>query len=186
MKKKIIVGLFLSLALVQIAVPLAMIVKREVVLRTGRQFKFKTVPVDPYDAFRGRYVSLRLESGYVLTKNRMNWRTPQPLYALIDVDDEGFARFTALTDTLPQDGPYLRTRVWYTAGERAYLDLSLQRYYMEERAAPVAEKIYRQRNQGGKKDAYITVRIKDGFAVIEGLYVGGRRIEDVVKDVKKR
>lgn len=51
---------------------------------------------------------------------------------------------------------------------------------MEEKAAPAAERVYRQFAQRNKQNAYIVVRIKDGFAVIEGLYAGGQKIEDAV------
>ena len=56
MKSKLIIGLFLGVSFIQIITPLSMIIKRESVLKNGGQFKFKTAPVDPYDAFRGRYV----------------------------------------------------------------------------------------------------------------------------------
>ena len=58
---KYIIGLFLCLFAVQIAVPVYMIVNREKTLVLGKQFKFHTVPVDPYDAFRGRYVALAVQ-----------------------------------------------------------------------------------------------------------------------------
>ncbi|MDD5136646.1 MAG: hypothetical protein PHN63_04800, partial [Candidatus Omnitrophica bacterium] len=57
----------------------------------------------------------------------------------------------------------------------------IDRYYMEEKAAPAAERAYRQSAQRDTQDAYIIVRIKDGFAIIENLYVGGQKIEDAVR-----
>jgi hypothetical protein len=54
---------------------------------------------------------------------------------------------------------------------------------MEEKAAPAADKLYRQ-GSSKKQNAYVLVRIKDGFVVIESLYVGGRPIEEAVKGLK--
>lgn len=73
MRKNLIILLFAILALAQIASPLSMIVKRELVLKNGIPFRFKTIPQDPADPFRGRYVALRIEASNV----------PKPLNPII-------------------------------------------------------------------------------------------------------
>src|SRR5580765_7697968 len=52
---------FVLIALAQLAVPGSLIWKREQTLRRGSVWKFRTAPVDPVDAFRGRYVALEFE-----------------------------------------------------------------------------------------------------------------------------
>ena len=54
--------IFLLVALAQIAVPASMIWKRQRTLSEGRVWKFRTAPVDPVDAMRGRYLALRFEA----------------------------------------------------------------------------------------------------------------------------
>lgn len=61
MNRNLLLALLVVLAAAQLAVPASMIVQRETVLTQGRVYKFKTAPVDPVDAFRGRYVALRFE-----------------------------------------------------------------------------------------------------------------------------
>ncbi|MFE3848617.1 GDYXXLXY domain-containing protein [Flavobacterium sp. LB3P45] len=39
-------------------VPLQMIFNQENIINTGTKFKFQTVPLDPHDAFRGKYITL--------------------------------------------------------------------------------------------------------------------------------
>lgn len=186
MKSKLIIGLFLGVFFIQISTPLSMIIKRESVLKNGRQFKFKTAPVDPYDAFRGRYVALQIENNYVPAIKETKLSGGQTVYALIDIDSQGFAKFTTVTTVRPQGKLYIQTKVQYVSGDKMYLDLPFDRYYMEEKAAPMAERIYQEHAQRGRQDAYVMVRIKDGFAVIESLYVGGQRIEDALKQERKR
>lgn len=181
MKSRLIIGLFLCASFIQIVTPISMIAKRESVLKNGEQLKFKTAPVDPYDAFRGRYVALRVEEDYVPVIKELKLSSGQTVYALINIDDQGFAKFTTVTTKRPGEKLYLRTKVRYISGDRVYLDLPIDRYFMEEKSAPAAERIYQQHTQRDRQDAYVTVRIKDGFAVIESLYVGGQRIEDAVK-----
>lgn len=186
MKGKLIIGLFLAVFFIQIITPLSMIIKRESVLKNGGQFKFKTTPVDPYDAFRGRYVALRLEENYVPAVKETKFNRGQTVFALINIDSQGFAKFTAVTTVRPQGKSYIQTKARYVSGDKMYLDLPIDRYYMEEKAAPMAERIYQEHAQRGKQDAYVMVRIKDGFVVIESLYVGGQRIEDALRQESKR
>lgn len=181
MRKKIIIGLFSSLILLQIAAPLSMIAKREAVLRNGTAFRFKTAPVDPYDAFRGRYVALRMEASQVRKPPGLDLRYGQKVYAQIVADEQGFAKISQITTQKPQGLPFLTAKVNYSLATEVFLDLPIDRYYMEEKAAPRAEQIYREHSGGDKRDAYVLVRIKDGFAVIEGLYIGGQRIEGALK-----
>lgn len=181
MKSRLIIGLFLCASFIQIVTPLSMIAKRESVLKNGEQLKFKTAPVDPYDAFRGRYVALHVKEDSVPVIKESTLNIGQTVYALIHIDDQGFAKFTTVTTKRPSGKSYIQTKVRGASEGRVYLDLPIDRYFMEEKAAPAAERIYQQHTQRGKQDAYVTVRIKDGFAVLESLYVGGQRIEDAVK-----
>ena len=50
-----------------------------------------------------------------------------------------------------------------------------------EKAAPAAERAYRKHSRKDSKDAYVTVRIKSGFAVLEELYVGEKPILEFIK-----
>lgn len=182
MKNRLMIRLFLSLALLQLVVPASMILKREIVLKHGVQFKFKVAPVDPYDAFRGRYVALRMNENYVSEAKEIKLMDGQMVYALIQTDDQGFAKLAGVTTNRPLDQMYIRAKVTnITYDHKVYLDLPINRYYLEEKAAPLAERIYQRHARPDKKDAYVLVRIKDGFAVMESLYVGGQRIEDAVK-----
>ena len=187
MRKQLIISLFVGVALIQIATPLSMIAKREGVLQTGGQFKFKVAPVDPYDAFRGRYVALRLLEDKAVVSPGIKLDYGQRVFAYIVVDELGFAKFSTLTTVRPQGAPYIDATVasFGQATSEVRLNLPIDRYYMEEEAAPKAERIYQRHASRGKEDAYVLVRIKDGFAVIEELYVGGRRIEEAIKNVKE-
>lgn len=185
MKNTIIIRIFLCLALVQLVVPLSMIAKREMVLKSGIQFKFKVAPVDPYDAFRGRYVALRVDEDYVPVNANSEVKYGQTVFALISVDSEGFAKLAGIVTSRPKEKSYLQAKGGYTYNNKIYINLPISRYYMEEKAAPLAEKIYQRYSQADKKDAYVVVRIKDGLVVIENLYVGGQKIEDMVRQEMK-
>ena len=185
MKNKIMLGVFSGLIVVQLVVPLSMILKREVTLRQGAVFRFKTEPVDPYDAFRGRYVALGIEADKAPLPQGLTIKEEQKVYAYIAVDEQGFAHFTAISSHAPRGVPYMTVRVNRIRGGNVLLEVPLDRYYMEETAAPRAERLYREHNRQGKQDAYVVVRVKNGFPVIESLYVGGEKIEDALKRLKE-
>ena len=180
MRKELSLALLGGLILLQIAVPVQMIMQREMVLKQGTAFRFKTAPVDPYDAFRGRYVAIRVDAGKVIPPAGLTLKPGDKVFALLTNDQNGFAQVSGVSRTRPAGGDYLEATVRYSVGD-TLLDLPIDRYYMTEKAAPRAEQIYREHSLRGKQEAYVIVRIRNGFAVIEGLYINGQRIEDLLR-----
>lgn len=175
-------ALFCVVALAQIMAPYWMIVTRERILRDGRVFKFKTAPVDPYDAFRGRHVTLGFEAAQFKPSAGEEYERRQTVYGVLAEDVDGFAHFARLDRTPPSDAPYLRVRVQWQGKDDVRLGLPFDRYYLSEELAPEAERAYRSANAGREErkpvHAWAAVRVKDGNAVLEELYVDGRPIKD--------
>lgn len=180
-KKTLLVILFACFSLVVIAVPISMIFQQEKVLKVGQEFRFKTAPIDPFDAFRGRYVALRLEQSQITKPKNLNLANGQKIYALITVDPEGFAKFSGISLTEPKGAAYLKAHVQYAWKDKLNLDLPIDRYYMEENKAPAAETLYRKHSVLKKQDAYVVVAIDKGVAVVKKLYVAGKPIEEAIR-----
>lgn len=169
-------ALFLLVVLVQLVAPANEIVSRELTLRTGTPVKFRTTPVDPADAFRGRYIWLDVEQNTAPVPDAISFRANQRVYALIETDTTDFARFTGLSATRPASGLFLAVPVrWIdrtaTGGYQAHLDMPFDRFYMEETLAPAAEEAYQRASGASRQQAYIIVRLRDGQGVIEDLYI---------------
>ena len=174
---------FAAAVVAQLAAPGSMIYRSEKTLREGQAFKFKTAPVDPYDAFRGRYVALSFE----------NAEAPEgppgrqigydvEVYALLENGPDGFARFRAATLEPPDSGAYLKVRTTYSWKPNIVaLRLPFDRFYMPEELAPKAETAYREHSRRGQQDAYAVVRVRDGVGVIENVYVAGQPISEFVR-----
>lgn len=178
MKTKSLLFLFGIAALLQLAVPASMILKREHALTHGQVFKFRTAPVDPYDAFRGRFVALGFDQRSVAVPADNDFARGQKVYALLGEDAEGFATFTDVRRSRPEREPCLRVKIQYVAGATAHLQLPFDRFYMDENEAPEAERAYRQNSVRSNRNAYVQVRIEKGFGVIEDLYVDDTPIRD--------
>jgi uncharacterized membrane-anchored protein len=168
------------LAVIQLAVAAGAIIRSEVALRSGEVYRFRLRPVDPVDAFRGRYVALR----FVLDRAPIAEATPsrgrQKVYVPLIVDDEGFAGFGPVTLNPPASGDFLRLRsgvdfIDENGDRMVSLALPFGRYYMpEELAAEVDRSLWRR----GARPAWVTVRVWDGVGVIEDLWVDGVPVRD--------
>ena len=184
MKKKVTISLFVLLAIIQLAVPTAMIAKRELTLRRGKVFKFSTAPIDPYDAFRGRYVRLNFAEAEVALPVGLELERKQVIYAHLKKDKDGFAEIDKLTLSAPKQESYIKVKVAYInrRQDEMRLDLPFDRYYLEEEVAKAAEKHYQQLTRKQQLASYVTVRVNDGFAVLEELYLDGQPILEYIKN----
>ncbi|OQW95146.1 MAG: hypothetical protein BWK77_08000 [Verrucomicrobia bacterium A1] len=181
MKRAHLLVLFGVVAVIQLAVPASMIVGRERTLRTGELFKFKTAPVDPFDAFRGRFVAVRVEQSTAPRGAETNLAVGTKVCAAVGVDTNGFAVLTGVTVKPPADGAYIRAPVVWSSDTNVTVALPLDRFYMNEKLAPQAEAAYREHAvASGPRDAWLAVRVRSGQAVIEDLYLGDRRILEVL------
>ena len=184
MNKRWLVAALVVVAAVQVAVPVTMILQREAILRNGRAYKFQTQPVDPYDAFRGRYVQLAFEQNHAPWHSHDEWQYGMELFASVEEGTNGFAVIREIAPVRPEQGDYLKVatthRGWGKDANSVYFTLPFDRYYLEETKAPQAEKMYREHNRRNftNSNTYAVVRIKDGDAALADLYVAGKPIRD--------
>jgi uncharacterized membrane-anchored protein len=169
-------------AAAQIGVPAYMIAGRERVLHAGDVFRFRTGAVDPYDAFKGRYVALRFEQDRAKVPAGTTIESGQQVYVQIETGHDDFAELGLAQVDPPSGRPYLKLRASSRSGDTVYLTLPFDRFYMSEDLAPQAERAYREHGSGASRDAYVTVRVRDGVGVIENLYVGGKPIADLLRE----
>lgn len=186
MKHKFIIAtVFVIMVVAQLFIPAQMILERENVLNTGHSFKFKTAPVDPYDPFRGKYVTLNYsETNFYVDDS--TWNGQGKAYVLIKEDDEGFASISDVVREEPsetQDFIYCDIR-YNTWNEPHYISVEypFDRFYMEESKAQEAETFVRQFAIDSNEVTYAMVSIKDGQAVIKDVYIGDKPIKDYVID----
>lgn len=171
--------LFLSLAIIQLAAPLYMIWHWEDVLQNGRQYIWVTAPIDPYDALRGRYVDLRFKEMQGPIQEGAKLITGETAYAMIAEDEKGYAFISHITNLRPEGNSYVKIKEFYVDNDHVvHFVLPFKRYYMQEDLAPEAEKAYRE-NAG--KECVVSVRIKDGYGVLEELYIENKKIHEYLR-----
>ena len=181
MKKTPLLSLFALVCAAQFAVPAMMIFQSRTTLAKGAIYRFRTAPVDPYDAFRGRYVALSFEANTAPIPVGVSTREGQRVYATLGVDAEGFAYLSQVTLRRPAAADYLKVRVSWVDGDRVNVSLPFDRYYMPEDLAPEAERAYMRRGRSVGASAYADVSVHEGRAVLRELYLDGMPIADYVR-----
>ena len=170
---------FAVVALAQISVPASMIWKRQQTLNHGRLWKFRTAPVDPVDVFRGRYLTFRFAAE--------EFATAEPLpggdfvYAWLKEDADGFAVVEYASAT-PRDGDdVVRVESYGHYDGKARLGFPFDQLWVTEADAPAAEQAYLAHSRREQADAYVTVRVHNGDAAIEELFIAGKPLREFLR-----
>jgi uncharacterized membrane-anchored protein len=160
--------IFALVAFAQLAVPASLIWKRERTLREGRVWKFRTAPVDPVDAFRGRYIALKFEAEGQEISPPPDVKFYERVFVTLRENGEGFAEIDQVSPARPEGDDFIEAQL---AGKT--VSLPFDKYWVTERDAPAAETAYRAQTRRDKRNAYVTVRVFRGDAALEQLYLDG-------------
>lgn len=172
--------LFAAAILCQLGVPAWMILQREWTLRDGVRVKFRVEPLDPRDEVLGRHVRFKIPASKVTLDESAETPSLVRAYGVLELDQEGFGRFTAVRNEPPEAGVYLRVRV-RREGKSGTIRLPFDRYYLPEDLAWEAGAGRKQALRSGKVDAHVTLRVHRGDGVIEGLDVQDTPVLDYLK-----
>lgn len=189
---KIRLGCYILALGAALAYPVAKIISFEYPSVPPNVYTFETEIYDPYDPMRGRYVSLSFKQNRVCLpdKNTDLLKWDRPCYAVLEANPDGTARIADLvTDVkqLPAGKDFLKVRYNYFAQDFDrktheqkktgvhVIVLPFDRFYLNERLAPEAEKEVRENTRRGK--AFVRVKIyRNGNFALDDLIVDGKPI----------
>ena len=191
MLKRIILPLFVLTVSAQLIIPGKMIFDQEQILAHGKEFKFKTAPVDPNDPFRGKYIDLRFKENTLGVSNYGDWKKGQEIFVVIKENQEGFAIPLRVWIKEPSNEKhYLSAKIQSVkatkdeynqlTGTEIRIQYPFERFYMEESKAKAAEDIYRKSNRDEKSLTYALVNIKKGKASLKDVMIDGVSIKELV------
>jgi uncharacterized membrane-anchored protein len=185
-KTKIILVCVYLLALM--AVPSFTILKSTQVLNKGEVFRFDILPLDPYDPFRGAYVTLRFQEQYVSVPNRNYLAGVEEVYLVLETQSDGFVKVIDALGDAQVDKSYLKTELRYGYPDsdedsvKINIKYAFNRYYLNQKDAKLAEDALRFWNEERVEKAYVDVSILDGKGVIEELYFDDVPILEFLKN----
>ncbi len=186
--KKILLIIFVLVAAVQLYVPASIIMERENILAAGKEFKFKTAPVDPSDPFRGKYLTLSYAGNTVKVNNKEEWVYGETVFVQFSKDKDGFATIDAVTKNKPSGKvDFVKARANYVSYDSTLsIDYPFDRYYMEESKAGEAEDVYRESSRDTTHFTYALVNIKNGEAVLKDVLIDNVSIKEIIKKQNRR
>lgn len=166
-----------------LAVPAYMILEYEWRLEQGETYRFRTGPRDPYNPFTGRSMVLHFDQDRLPKHNDSDdlWEGDK-VFVTVGVDEEGFAFFLDYYESPPEDQPFLITEVKDIYDEEIRIDIPFDRYYLNETLAPKAESIYRNMSSEDRDAVYIDVKLLEGQALIQELYIEDVPIIDFLEN----
>jgi uncharacterized membrane-anchored protein len=179
--KKITLLIFILVVIAQFYVPLQMIFNQEDIMKTGTEFKFQTAPIDPYDPFRGKYITLFFKEREITVQNKINWRSGETVFATLNTDKNGFAKVSSISKIRPKNNEsYIKTKISLGyPNSKIIIDFPFNRYYMNEDIAQKAEKIYQEFSIKKKNETYALVSVKNGEAVLKDVRINEVSIKDL-------
>ena len=181
MNKILIIVGFIVMLLAQWYVPGQMIYQQELVLSEGAPYKFRTVPLDPNDPFRGKFIMLNYEMRKV-KKPADEVDFDEDVYVYIKTDEDGFATAThASKKALDTEQDYVIVKSNGVYQDSLEFSLPFNIYYMDENKAYDAEVAVREATRDSLlKNCYGLVYIKGDSAVLSDVFIDEVSIKDYV------
>lgn len=186
---KFALPLFIVVALFQWAVPVSMIVESESTITDGNEYRFKTMPVDPSDPFRGKYITLSFEEEQYQADTVPQFLSGMHAYVTVEVDEEGFANLTNLSLDEMSDIDYDQLEVVVSSSyndgylQQVRLELPFTRFYLEESKASDAEQAYWSAQLDSAANTYALVRVKGGKARVVDVKINEKSIGEIVEEM---
>ncbi len=171
------------LFLIQLYVPISLITNRENILKNGKEYRFKTAPIDPVDPFRGNYLILSFDANEFVVKTKGDWIEDESVYVIIKQDSMGFAAIASVEKNKPQTANnFVKARIVNIYEDNAYFTLNIEypfdRYYMDEFKAAYSTEVYSKHANDSLYPAYAIVSVYNGESVLKDVIVGNKPIKD--------
>lgn len=167
--------IFFLVALAQISVPASMIWKRQRTFREGRVWKLRTAPVDPVDALRGRYLSLRFAAEEFERSEPLP--SAEAVYVTLKEDADGFGMIDQISTEKVGGDNVVKVDRFGFFDKKAHAYFPFDKFWLSEADAAAAERAYAAHSGREQADAYAAVRIREGDAGIEELYIAGQPLQ---------
>lgn len=167
LKKKNIIAsaVVILLAILQLGLLTKFIYSYENLAKNGTIYKFALMPVDPYDAFRGRYLSLQFKDIELPNEGRTNYYN-EKIYVELATDENGFAKIISVAKTPDaiKGQNYVRATDKYSS-----LSWPFTRFYLQDEYARLTDQYLNEIISN--HNVYATIAVKNGAGRILDIYV---------------
>ncbi|MCB1277678.1 GDYXXLXY domain-containing protein [Prosthecobacter sp.] len=179
--KSLPILVFALAALAQWAAPLSQIWTHEQVLAKGTLVRLKCRAPDPYDPLRGRFLAVWPEQTDAPVPDGAKIDRGSQVFFTLTPGADGLSTITSISTTPPGTGIWLRARAGYVYDKKVNIEWPFERFYINEKLAPEADKWFAQ-NIRGDQGIVAEVRVLNGRAVLADLSLDGKSFREILKE----
>ena len=185
MNKLILIPAFVIMVIAQWFFPGRMIYQKETIVRQGKEFLFKSAPVDPNEPLMGKYIDLSFDVTEFEVPRESAWNGGDQIYVKLTNDENGLAKIASITHDAP--GPtedFIKANISYIYEDsikKVIIDYPFNRFYMEESIATHAETAYRESARDTTSTTVAVISVRNGEAVIKNVLIDGVPIREVAR-----
>ena len=171
----VVLIVFGLVAAAQLAVPLALIGREEANLRGGELWRFRIVPFDPYDAFRGRYLQFQMLDIDLLALPAVEYapfEEGDELCGLLALDDRGFGFLRAVLPWEERSEGEACLKLQYLGD--GMVQPPFDRYYINQARAKAIDQAF---SSSWDTPCWIEVRLSDGRGTIQNFWINDEPVD---------
>jgi uncharacterized membrane-anchored protein len=101
-------------------------------LLTGKTVVLATRPVDPFDIFRGQYITINYEIGSIPAIDGA--REGESVYVVLEEDEGGIWRYEDASLVRPDEGTFIKGVISSINGENMRVEYGIEQYFFERGA----------------------------------------------------
>lgn len=180
--KQLQIPIFMIVMVLYLWLPYQLSQKPKRIAENGKIFRLELQNFNRYN-LSGSYANLDFVIPGPIPTDKTFYNY-QRAYATLQIDSLGFARVQSIHTQKPENADFIQVRINYVDEKGVYISLpeSIQYYYLKQPlSSEQAEKIRSQRPERELFEAYATVRIWEGDAMIEHLFIEGLPVEQFIQ-----
>lgn len=182
MVKKIVLPAFVLMVLVQWYVPARLVVQMQHLLKTGKEFRFRTLPINPDEPVYGNtvYLSFKETSAHVSPAD--TFYTGDPVFVSLDVDSAGYAKISAVSKEMPSGATdFVRATVDYALGDSTgllYVRYPFDQLYLEQPGPKPEDGSVSFWEPDTNQVSFALVMVHEGQAALKDVMINGESLKE--------
>jgi uncharacterized membrane-anchored protein len=101
-------------------------------LITGKKIVLATHPIDPFDPFRGQYITINYEISRV--NNNKDFKEGDWVYVSLKEDEQGVWRMQNISSMAFERGDFIKGKVSRAYGKEMWIEYGIEQFFFERNA----------------------------------------------------
>lgn len=193
--KKLIMGLFILVALTQLFLPFNNIRTQKSAILSGQEFKFRlshnksgfSRRMNTGSSIQGKYIWLQFEENKYAVTNPKEWKFNQVVNVTFATDSLGFAKISTVSGSKPAAGTnYIKARAFMNFRDSTSLQLQypFNNYYIEDKDTRDINEAIGKKLNDSLTNNYLVVKIHDDHFLASDLVIDNLSFKEFVRKVR--